>query len=90
MTAPVINYTPVSVNRPGWYADAACEGAGAAVMYPATERELPAALVFCRRCDVQIECLQHALEQGEVWGVWGGLTEYERDQIRRRRLRAAS
>lgn len=36
-------------------------------------------------CPVRIKCLEHALENRE-FGVWGGMTETERDQLRRSRV----
>lgn len=33
---------------------------------------------FCAGCPVRTECLRHALQYRERFGVWGGLTEYER------------
>ncbi|GAA3416330.1 WhiB family transcriptional regulator [Streptosporangium vulgare] len=40
----------------------------------------PAKLV-CRRCEVRAECLEYALEHGERFGVWGGLSERERRRL---------
>ena len=36
---------------------------------------------MCRRCPVIEECRSHALEVGEPYGVWGGLSESERDLL---------
>jgi WhiB family redox-sensing transcriptional regulator len=41
----------------------------------------------CRSCDVRTECLDYALEHGEVFGVWGGLSERERAPLRRQYAR---
>ena len=48
------------------------------------------AKAFCAQCPVTHECLTHALEQPERFGVWGGMNTRERDEVRRRRLRRAS
>jgi WhiB family redox-sensing transcriptional regulator len=37
-----------------------------------------AAKKVCARCPVRPECLQWALETGQRFGVWGGLSEKER------------
>lgn len=37
----------------------------------------------CFACPVREECLQFALENDEGYGVWGGLTPYERDQLKK-------
>lgn len=39
------------------------------------------AVALCRQCPVQRECLQHALAVPEAYGVWGGLTEEEREAM---------
>lgn len=60
-------------------------------MYPGTlEAEIETAKAICRRCSVTDRCLQWALETGEAWGVWGGLTEKERASILRARARGLS
>ncbi|MER5887278.1 WhiB family transcriptional regulator [Streptomyces sp. NPDC001941] len=42
----------------------------------------------CERCPVQRACLQGALERGEQYGMWGGLTPEERRELRRPRRKA--
>jgi WhiB family transcriptional regulator, redox-sensing transcriptional regulator len=44
----------------------------------------------CRRCDVADRCLQWALESGQEFGVWGGMSEDERRALKRRIQRARS
>lgn len=38
----------------------------------------------CRRCEVREQCLSWALETGQDWGVWGGMSEDERRAFKRR------
>lgn len=45
-----------------------------------TQRE-QRAKEMCRRCPVIEACRSHALEVGEPYGVWGGLSESERDLL---------
>jgi WhiB family redox-sensing transcriptional regulator len=40
-----------------------------------------AAKALCLDCPVLKRCREHALKSREPYGVWGGLTEYERDEI---------
>lgn len=47
-----------------------------------------AARAICARCPVQEACLQQALRNREPYGVWGGLTPRERQNLRRRRERS--
>lgn len=44
-----------------------------------------AAKAICARCPVSAECLELALAGDERYGIWGGLTERERRQVKRRR-----
>jgi WhiB family redox-sensing transcriptional regulator len=41
----------------------------------------------CRRCPVLEQCRRHALMVHEPYGVWGGLSESERDDLVRGRDR---
>jgi WhiB family redox-sensing transcriptional regulator len=50
-----------------------------------TEREERAKQI-CRHCPVLERCLQHAMDAGEPYGVWGGLTAGERARLAERRL----
>jgi len=54
-----------------------------------------AAKALCASCPVMMQCRAHALKVREPFGVWGGLTESERQviydaQARERRSGAAS
>lgn len=50
----------------------------------------PEIQLTCWRCPVRKECLEFALDNevddGE-WGVWGGLTPFQRQQLKRERSR---
>jgi WhiB family redox-sensing transcriptional regulator len=48
------------------------------------------AIEICEGCPVRAECLEWALETCQDAGVWGGLGEEERRQIRRARRRATA
>jgi WhiB family redox-sensing transcriptional regulator len=37
----------------------------------------------CRDCPVRLQCLAYALQSNERWGIWGGLSTEERDQLAR-------
>ncbi|MBU6146984.1 MAG: WhiB family transcriptional regulator [Actinomycetales bacterium] len=43
-----------------------------------------AALQVCARCSVRIECADYAIRAREPYGVWGGLTEEDRERIYQR------
>jgi WhiB family redox-sensing transcriptional regulator len=45
------------------------------------------AKAVCGRCKVVETCLDWAMESGQVFGVWGGLSEDERRALKRRKAR---
>jgi WhiB family redox-sensing transcriptional regulator len=40
------------------------------------------AKAVCQECPVLLQCRRHALQVGEPYGVWGGMTEEEREVAR--------
>nr|WP_079083510.1 WhiB family transcriptional regulator [Streptomyces antibioticus] len=43
------------------------------------------AKALCLECPVRLDCLAHALDHREEYGVWGAMTERERRALLRRR-----
>ena len=70
-------------DRPAWQAAAACQGR-TAEMFPTDTRGQKAAAAICARCPCRAPCLAWALDNREVHGTWGGVSEHERRRIRRR------
>jgi hypothetical protein len=84
-----------NTDTPTWYAEAVCRDADPSIFYP--ERTDPAQkrldwdtpLSYCRRCPVQDECLNLAMElESGAWnrhvaGMWGGKRPDERIMLRR-------
>lgn len=66
-----------------WRDDAACKGSPVTIWYPESTNSQGPAKRICGACPVQTQCLQHALDAGEAYGVWGGLNERERRSLRR-------
>lgn len=50
--------------------------------------QIAAAKAVCTQCGARQECLDYALDSNQDSGVWGGLSEEERRQIRRERAKA--
>ncbi len=73
-----------------WRDKAACLGEMAAAFYPPLHAEKRAtraarehrAKAICAACPVRQQCLEQALERGERYGIWGGLTDTERSRLR--------
>jgi len=72
-----------------WRADAACLGMDPEYFHPARGESTKEAKAVCRSCDVQKECLELGLANGEKLGIWGGASERERRSIRKKRKLAA-
>jgi WhiB family redox-sensing transcriptional regulator len=71
-----------------WQLDAACREADPDLFFhpwgerdPRRSRREAAAKAVCARCPVQQTCADQALATYEAYGVWGGLSEHEREQI---------
>ncbi len=47
--------------------------------------QIDQAKAVCRRCPVQTDCGEWAISRGVADGVWGGMSETEREQEMRRR-----
>ena len=54
---------------------------------PSRRRREARAKAICEQCPVLRECREHALAVHEPYGVWGGMTEEEREEIYRRSAR---
>ncbi|CAM5249412.1 Transcriptional regulator WhiB [Streptomyces glaucescens] len=82
---------PDTASRPtDWLVKAPCREDPDAMFPPNVRLYIEEAKDFCRRCSAVASCLQWALETGEEHGVWGGLSETERRQLRRRAVRPIS
>jgi WhiB family redox-sensing transcriptional regulator len=74
--------------RTDWRDDAACvTRAGQVDFFPERGESLREAKAVCAECPVRPECLEYAMQWNHLSGVWGGLSERERRQLRRRRRR---
>lgn len=68
-----------------WQDDANCLGVDPDLFFPERGVSTREAKEVCRGCVVREECLEHALANGEKFGIWGGMSERERRRIRRAR-----
>jgi len=69
------------VQRSRWQRRAACRKVPTTLFFPAgnyTRVAEEQAKTVCSSCPVRIPCLTFAIEHGEPFGVWGGLTAEER------------
>jgi WhiB family redox-sensing transcriptional regulator len=82
---------PMYPPPPGeWISRGACKGMNPDLFFPERGVDVRAAKAVCARCDVADECAQYALDNTIRSGIWGGLSERERREIRSRRHRGVS
>ncbi len=62
-----------------------CRGIDADIFFPERGASTRLAKAVCRKCEVSEECLEYAVNNGEKFGIWGGLSERERRAIRKKR-----
>ena len=67
-----------------WRDERACVGVPVEVFFPTYEGSTLQAKRICAGCPVVAECLQYALDNDELDGVWGGLSAAERWRGRER------
>ena len=83
----VAPFLALNTGTEGWQWRAACADSGD-VPFFAPDREQAKARVsriarakaVCARCPVMAQCRAYALKVREPFGIWGGLSEDERDQ----------
>jgi WhiB family redox-sensing transcriptional regulator len=68
-----------------WHDRAACKGETES-FFSYDEERVEHALAICEDCPVRQECLQTALADPNLYGVWGGTTHAERRRLHRRRV----
>ncbi len=69
--------------RRDWWRSAACQEADPELFFPVAPQgpgagEIARAKELCAGCRVRRQCLQYALATHQAHGVWGGMTEEER------------
>ncbi len=77
-----------------WRARAACHGDDPELFFPVGSTgpalaQIAEAKQACARCPVREACLTFAVSTSQDYGIWGGLTEDERRNLRRRQRAAA-
>ena len=69
----------------GWQSRANCMGVDPDLFFPERGASTREAKEVCRGCVVRDNCLEYALDSGEKFGIWGGMSERERRRLRRAR-----
>ena len=73
------------VRIPTWQRDAACAEIGGDWWFPELHAVIPPAVLrTCAGCPVRRDCLTFALDGGEEFGIWAGITGPELPGLRQR------
>lgn len=81
--------------RHDWRSQGACLSADPDLFFPisatgSSGSQIAQAKAVCASCAVRQECMDFALDHGDVQGIWGGATDDERRRLRRSRYRSAA
>ena len=71
-----------------WQTRALCAETDPEVFFPEKGGSTKAAKQVCKACIVRDDCLEWALETGERFGIWGGLSERERRKLTKKQALA--
>ncbi|MET9607678.1 WhiB family transcriptional regulator [Streptomyces sp. NPDC006512] len=71
-------------STPAWYDLALCAQTGPSFFFPEPGSSHRDAKRLCGACEGRVACLEYALANDERFGVWGGLSEAERQALRPR------
>lgn len=74
---------------PAWTEQARCAQVDPEIFFPAKGGSLRPARAVCERCPVQAECFDYSIANGEKYGIWGGISEFDRRKLRRKGSAAA-
>ena len=83
------NIVALGLNEnPEWMKSARCRETDPEIFYP--ERGSGATVAtqayrICAGCEVRVQCLQYAVDNKEVFGIWGGLNEKARRKLKRKK-----
>lgn len=66
-----------------WVQDALCAQTDPEAFHPAKSTSPRLARRICNRCPVKAQCLEAAIADASLEGVWGGTTYKERQLLRR-------
>ncbi|MFI9507350.1 WhiB family transcriptional regulator [Nocardia sp. NPDC052566] len=67
-----------------WRRLALCAQTDPEVFFPELGGSAVSAKKVCARCEVRAKCLADALNNGESYGIWGGMSDNERTRLKRK------
>ena len=64
-----------------WRNQARCAEVDGEIFFPEKGGSTQAGKKVCRGCEVRAECLDYALGNRELHGIWGGMSDRERRRL---------
>ena len=83
VSLPMTGKSEKDENPLAWQSDASCAQTDPEAFFPEKGGSTRAAKKICTTCDAQERCLVYAIKNDERFGIWGGLSEHERRQLRK-------
>jgi WhiB family redox-sensing transcriptional regulator len=84
LMAPDLNPPDVDLfQRPEWMARGACRDVPTDLFFLERGGNPRPGKALCAACVVRLDCLDYAMADPELLGIWGGTSERERDRLRR-------
>lgn len=81
----------MGIKRPGWQKDGSCNEHDPTIFFPDKGKmSNRAAKAICKSCLVKDDCLEYALADASIQGIWGGTGFRERGRIRQQRALSLS
>lgn len=77
-----MTYTPVE--QLPWMDDAECAHTDPELWFPERGGPAQAAIRICNNCPVRVQCLDYAMSEHLPFGIWGGATQRQIAQLRRK------
>ena len=65
-----------------WHQEAVCAQTDPEIFFPEGNASLKDAINICKTCPVATQCLEYAMKNTEVYGIWGGTTARQRTRLR--------
>jgi WhiB family redox-sensing transcriptional regulator len=71
-----------TIVAPAWVEDALCAQTDPELFFPNKGCNVTIPRRVCAQCPVRTQCLEEALADSSLDGIWGGTTPRERQQLR--------
>lgn len=81
VTAHTPDEPQLAFQLPEWMRDALCVEYPNLTWFPERGEPMGEARSVCARCLVREECLAYAVDTGQMFGLWGGMSTRERRRL---------